>query len=120
MSLDTILNLPIEEDDFSYNVKWTLLMHVRHIVRGDTFVKQFDKLLPDESFLDSTPFEYGQDPIFGVEYMGMREGSESSVDPQPGGMYIIAFRGVSAGIRPKSEYGVDSRNRRLLFLHDSI
>lgn len=122
MSLDTILpssEFPVLEDDFSYNVKWTLLMHVRQIVKSDTFKKEFEKDLPDSSFIDSTPLLFGADPIFGVEYMGMREGS-SELQAAPGGLYVVGFRGMSMLIEAVNEFGIDSRNRRLLFLHDSI
>ena len=118
MSLDTILTgVRVDEDDLSYNVKWTLLMHVRHIAKSDTFKKLFGKDLPDTSFIDSTPFEWGTDPMFGVEYMGVREevpGASEAV-----GLYVISYRGASQPLQPRHEFGVDSRSRNLLFLHDS-
>jgi hypothetical protein len=118
MSLDIIISERVDEDDLSYNVKWTLLSHIRQIAKSDTFRRQFDKDLPDSSFIDSTPFEWGVDPVFGVEYMGVREqvgGSFESV-----GLYIISFRGASQPLQPLNEFGIDSRSRRLLFLHDSM
>lgn len=115
MSIETIHNYPILADDHVYNIKWTLLSHVKYITQSKEFTLVWDTPLGDENYMDAIPGSFQGKPIFGVEFMGMQE-----VAGGKKGVYIISYRGSHGAIKIKSEWGIESPSRKLGFIHDSI
>ena len=102
----------------SYNVKWTLLSHVKYIVTkkkelNDIFTGANE--LTDRSFVDFLPENRPAYPVFAVDYLGERNGPTGSV-----GTYAIEYRGNDSKFELNYSYGIVGVKRSIQVLHDSI
>lgn len=109
----------VREVELSYNIKWTILSHVKYIVTtskvlASLFDSEFTKLR-EESFIDSLPESRTPYPQFAVDYLGERMNPGGTL-----GTYVISFRGADNSFMPNSMYGIMTLKRKLQLLHDTI
>ncbi len=107
-----------ETDQFrpAYDIKWTILQHIRHIVnRNKVFSDLFSSGLPEDHFYDALSNEYKLLPAFGVDYVGKRVVGSEVQD-----LFLIRYVGKRIEIKPFNRYGIQSENRRLLNIHDDL
>jgi hypothetical protein len=100
----------------SYNIKWTILHHIKYIVNR---VKLFDNLYPDgldgTHFYDALSQEYKNLPAFGIDYLGKRVVGAELED-----LFLIRYVGMNVQIIPENRFGIVTDNRTLLTLHDLL
>ncbi len=114
--MPNIFDYAVREFRPAYNIKWTILMHLRHIVnRNKIFVDLYPDGLDENHFFDSLSSEYKILPAFGVDYLGKRVVSADVED-----LFMVRYVGRAIDIIPLNRYGIASENRRLLAVHDDI
>ena len=100
--IESLHSYPIGVDNTTYNMKWTLLSHVKYIATREEFNHIWEPKLTDRSFVDSTPSKFMDIQIFGVDFMGRGD------------------RGLIARVGLSSEWGEPSPSKNLAFMHDVI
>lgn len=109
----------VRELELSYNVKWTILSHVKYMVTTskilrELFDDEFNKLR-EQSFIDSLPENRTSYPQFGVDYLGEKMNPGGTL-----GTYVIAYRGAENTFLPNHIHGEWTLKRKLQMLHDSF
>jgi len=107
-------------DEFIYNVKWTILSHLRYMMLSEPLNYIWgEERLSDESFVDSTPARLSSRPLFGVEFMGLERVIAKNTFNE-GLVFVISYRSRRGNVRLESEYGTISDSRKLILIHDTI
>jgi len=111
-----VFNYAVVEPEIVYNIKWTILSHVMHIVnRAKLFNDTFPAGLDSRHFYDAISEEYTSSPAFGIDYLGLRQLEGSYED-----LMMLRYVGKRVAIEPKNEHGIMSENRKLLLVHDIV
>lgn len=119
MLLTSMHTYKVREAEFSYNVKWTILSHVKYMVTTSKILRQlFDDeftKLREESFIDSLPENTVNYPVFAVDYLGEKTNPGGTL-----GTYVIAYRGAENTFLPNAVHGQMTLKRKLQLLHDTF
>ena len=111
--------------EVNYNIKWTILKWVQYIVNDIGIFSKEDigpgaisPYFPDNHLYDAISNEYNRMPAFGSDFMHTVE-SDSTVNRYE---YIhkLVYRGRLIDITPEEKYGVKSKNKQLIKIHDCI
>jgi len=111
-----LFSYPVDEKERAYNIKWTILKHIQHIInRSGIFDEELPDGLEDDHFYDSLDIDSAERPAFGVDYLGKRTEPEGLMD-----LFVVRYVGKIIRLDPRAKFGVQSTNRQLLFIHDLI
>lgn len=113
--IESIHNYKILEEFTTYNMKWTLLSHVKYIVLSEELSGIWEPKLTDHSFVDSTPSKFQTVPIFGVDFMGRGE-----VNNRNSYMFEVVYRGLRQSIGLSHEWGKPTPSKNLSLIHDAV
>lgn len=119
MLVTSMHDYKVRELELSYNIKWTILSHIKYMVTTSMILKQlfadeFTKLR-EESFIDSLPENRTPYPLFAVDYLGEKMNPTGTM-----GTYVIAYRGAENVFVPNSVHGKMTLKRKLQLLHDTF
>lgn len=113
--IESVHSYPILQEFTTYNMKWTLLSHVKYIIMSEEFNHVWEPKLNDTSFVDSTPNKFLTVPMFGVDFMGRGE-----VNNRQSFMFEIVYRGLRQQIALSHEWGIKNPSKNLALVHDAI
>jgi hypothetical protein len=120
--IETIHSYPVKESETTYNIKWTILSHIKYwIGKEKKLIALFDGVLhnvtpAEKSFVDFLPEEAPPHPLFACDFLGFREFDNNVF----GRMFAVQYRGVKINFKPSNKFGENNANRGLEFLHDTL
>jgi hypothetical protein len=105
-----------EDVEFAYNIKWTILSHIRYMLNyRQVFEDLPNKILPESHLYDSLSDTYNNLPAFGIDYIGKRSPDEQGED-----LFAIKFISRGYDVSPGFIWGNQTLNRLVLKIHDFL